>query len=702
MCIGFKGFCKRQCWDWLGILLCLPLLATAGEEVDGAHDALQALLGELEQQTQIATRSKMNIDFVPGIVSVLYGGDLLDRGVRNAAEALALIPGIELSISSDGTTQVFVRGIGSVFASGKVKVMLNDVAFNSTLSVATTALAIPVEQIDRIEVIRGPGSTIYGEFAYSGVVNIVTRKRQKQVFARYGNLGHKTLGGVFTLGRPGEDWFTSLSLSGAKMDGGGVQTGPDVLRGTPITRAPGETNEEEVNRTLILNTAFRNFDFSVQWADVESGDYFGLANALPGNGQKLVRDVDMLSVDAGWRFSPMRELDGRVRMGWLNYKLDSGLHQLYPPGFAGSFPNGMLASPNHEERKYHVGLELNYTGFERHEILLGTDWYQTRQGDVFAVRNYDPATNPPTLLPLQKFTGSENWLEEDLQRRLWAVFVQDQFSWSDRLTFTAGIRFDSYDDVGDATSPRVAAVFQLSEQQTVKVQYARAFRPPTFLETSTKNNAVVTGNPDIESETIDNYELAYIYNDGMSVGRATFFYADLQDLIVVDTTSSPNTYANKGEVHVVGAELEYSRSIGRKLKLDSNLTLLETEDEDENKPVAGVASVLANLGVSYRFSRRYSLSAQYRFVGDRNRSTNDLRDDLPGYQTVDLTFSLKHLFEDSLPNGVDMRLGVRNLFDERVVYPAPMTSFGGSVIPSYPEDYPRPGREYWLQMDARF
>ena len=111
-----------------------------------SSDLLQALFGALEQETQIATRTKMNIDYVPGMVSVLYGKDLVDRGVCDAGEALALIPGIELSISSDGTMLVFVRGIGSVFASGKIKVMLNGVEFNSPLSVASTALSFPTEQ----------------------------------------------------------------------------------------------------------------------------------------------------------------------------------------------------------------------------------------------------------------------------------------------------------------------------------------------------------------------------------------------------------------------------------------------------------------------------------------------------------------------------------------------------------------------------
>lgn len=708
---GFRGLRKHCGVAALGWLLIVPLMASAADEkMHGAHDALQALLGALEQETKIATRTKMNIDFVPGMVSVLYGEDLVDRGVRDASEALALIPGVELSISSDGTTLVFVRGIGSVFASGKIKVMLNDVAFNSTLSVASTALSIPAEQIERIEVIRGPGSTIYGEFAYSGVVNVITRKKQDQAFVRYGDLGQKTLGAVLTHGRPGENWYTSLSMSATNIDGGTVTSGPDMLRGFPnpnVTRAPGETNEKEHDRALILHAEYEDFDFSAQWSKVESGDHFGLANALPGNGQSLARDVAMLAVDAGWHFSLGNDFAGKFKMGWLDYKLDSGLHQIYPPGFfrpgsgaPGDFPQGVIASPNHEERKYHVGVELNYSGIDKHEFLLGMKWQRTRQGNVYAERNYDPLTLAP--VPLAKYTGTGNWLGENLERRLWAVFVQDQFSVDDRLTLTAGVRFDSYDNVGDATSPRIAAVYQLSEKQTLKAQYARAFRPPTFLETSTKNNPIVTGNPNIVSETIENYELGYIYNDGISVGRTTLFYGNLHDLIVVDSSSSPSTYTNKGEVHIVGAELEYAHKFGRKLKLDGNVTLQKTEDESDKEAIADVANVLGNFGVMYQFNRQYSIAGQCRYVGQRKRAVNDARDDLEGYKTVDVTVTLKHLFKNSELANATFHGGVKNLFDADVVSPAPLVNFGGSVIPSYPQDYPRPGREYWLQMDAQF
>lgn len=444
----------------------------AATEDAEAEAALQALFGALEQETQIATRTKMNIDFVPGMVSVLYGSDLQDKGVRNAGEALTLIPGVELSLSTDGQSQVFVRGIGTAFSSGKIKVLLNGVPFNSTLSVATTSLHIPVEQIDRIEVIRGPGSTIYGEFAYSGVVNVVTRTKENNAYVRYGNLGTKEAGIQLWHENSAQGWQVNFNFSGTNIDGDTVESGPDVLRNTPFSSAPGTVNEKEEDRNAVFKFDYGDFNFLVQWAKVASGDAFGLAHALPAYGPKIMREVEMLSVQAEQFWTLSSELNVKAHIGWLDYSLKSGLHQFYPAGFAGInpmttqpfYPDGFIGSPNYEERKYRAGAEFDFSGMDDHEWLFGFELLYTDAGDTYAIRNYNPNVNIPTTnipapAPLAVYRGDDNWLEEGLSRRVWGLYAQDQYAASEKMTVTAGVRFDSYDDVGSAVSPRLAAVY---------------------------------------------------------------------------------------------------------------------------------------------------------------------------------------------------------------------------------------------------
>jgi outer membrane receptor for ferrienterochelin and colicins len=673
----------------------------AAEDAHSNDAALQDLLQVLDQKTEIATKTKMNVDFVPGMVTVLYGEDLLARGISTVEKAITLIPSVELSFSSDGQSQVFVRGIGTSFSSGKIKVLVNGVPFNSTLSAATTALRLPIEQVDRIEVIRGPGSAIYGEFAYSGVINIVTRKDQDRAFLRYGNLGNTTAGGMLTRTFD-NDLSMNLSFSGTYIKGESVNTGYDVLRSSPfagLSNSPGISNERERDSSLIFNTKYRETNLSVQYIKLGTGDYFGYANALPSYNSKIMHKLNMLTVNAEHHWSLADDLNVNAYAGWHDYQLDTGLLELYPPGInfgAGSFPDGVIGSPNYKERKYRIGAELHYEGWDRHDILAGVEWLYTKQGDTYAERNYDPNTTPISPIPLAKYRGAENWLQEGLIRRVYGLYAQDQIALTDRFTTTAGLRFDAYDDVGNDVSPRIAAVYKLMDHHIFKAQYARAFRPPTFMETATRNNPVVTGNPDLESEHLSSYELGYIFNDEVNRLRTTLFYEDLHDLIVLDSTAK--TYVNQGEVHTRGIELEYTRNFGRKIKVDANVSYFRPWNKTTKETIANIADTTVNLELLYRFTHNYSLTTQFRYVGKRKREKNDPRKDFKEFSTIDFTFTANNVAN----SGLTAHAGVTNLLDTKIVYPSPMVTFAGATLPAYQSDYPRPGREFWYQVDYRF
>jgi outer membrane receptor protein involved in Fe transport len=168
-------------------LLPLPLCGQAEDSPAPDHYFkldIEALTKVSIAVTRIATKTEHQSFQAPGLISVLLGRDLLAKGVRTVGDALILVPGIEPSFASSGTRQFVVRGIGKTFASGNIKFLLNDIPMNSTFTgQALPLLELPIEQVDRIEVIRGPGSAIHGEFAYSGVVNVITIAEKNQGFS---------------------------------------------------------------------------------------------------------------------------------------------------------------------------------------------------------------------------------------------------------------------------------------------------------------------------------------------------------------------------------------------------------------------------------------------------------------------------------------------------------------------------------------
>ena len=189
---------------------------SAGEE---DRRELKELLAVLDEETAVATKTKMNNDYVPGMVTVLHGEQLEALGVKTVAEALAMVPGIQVARLSTGEPTVKVRGIAFPFNAGNVKVMLNSIALSRESSgINSSVLLTPLAQVDRIEVIRGPGSSIYGNFAMAGVVNIITKHPGGRLFGQAGDDESRGGGGHYSYRDDAHDFSIGVNISA--MDDG--------------------------------------------------------------------------------------------------------------------------------------------------------------------------------------------------------------------------------------------------------------------------------------------------------------------------------------------------------------------------------------------------------------------------------------------------------------------------------------------------
>ena len=681
------------------------------KDKNNMDQAMADLLRVLEEETELATKTKLNVDFVPGMVSVLQSKDMLAKGARTVYDALGFIPGVELSAAYDGQIQVIFRGVGKTFSSGKVKVLLNGMTFNATLQAAMPALLWPLDQVDRIEVIRGPGSVIYGEFASVGVINIITTNRTDQVYIRDSNKGNNDFGAQLWKEFPSKNISLSLNVAAQNSEGGQLQAGEDVLYNTPnqsVSNAPGPVNTKRENRYFILDFNYKDFSISWQHMEAGSGDHYGIANALPSNSDRIVRTAGFQGIELSKPWKLAEHTNTKLALGWFKHKLVSEQHEIFPNGFVAwpntpfetTFDDGVLGGPNYEEQKYYLAYELSYSAFKEHDLLFGVDYSNTKQGDTWAQRNYavEEVGGYKYLeeRPNQKYTGEDNWLAENLSRRVIGVYLQDQYAFSKKLDFTFGLRFDDYDDIGSDVTPRIAGVYHLSDEQTLKMQYAQSFRPPTFLEMYTKNNIVVTGNPDLKSEQLDSIDIGYVYNNGLLIGRATIFYYMLEGLIAIDNTNQ--MYSNIGDVHAIGFELEYVQQLSQFLKLDANISYTDAEIEHD-VAIPGVATTLGNLGLIYQIYTNITFNAQYRHVGERSREIQDTRSALKGYDVFDITFS----FFNFLTKDLTARLTIKNIFDKDVVYPSSLV-YGpqGPPKPAYQDDYVQQGREAFLHLAYEF
>lgn len=729
--------------SFLFLILFWPTLAVAAPAQDSLPDSpadraeAERLLNVLDRHSERADETRLNADFVPGMVTVLYGDELEARGVRTVGEALTLVPGIDLAFTADSFWQTVVRGVPKIFASGHIEILLDGVSLSTAFGV-DPVVNMPVAQVSRLEIIRGPGSAIHGENAVAGVLNVVTRKSENRAFASAGSFGALTGGGVLSLEDAERDMAIHLNVAGLATDGADVDAGSDTLYGGDldgVSYDAGETNEEMDYAAAFLSAELRSFSLNAHVIRNRQGDVFGAGNSqtvsiteenvvdvsqvsgeapedvfaaagtgpppavvdlnratLVGEEDRTVYETEQWGVSGDYRLEPAPGLEGRIRLGWQREDFSAGdarfrtlrADPLPPPERPGlpelpeigvsSAPepveitvvqDGWIYGMEYDETVLRAGMEFTWKGWEGHTLLAGYAFEETRWSE----------------------TGGGGAERDRIANRL---LLEETFRASDRLTLTAGLRFDGYDDLEDQFSPRLAAAYRLSRHHVFKAQYARAFRPPSFLEMRLLEDTA--GLTDLSPETADTFELGYIYRRAETLFRATLFHTELDDWIQDGRLGAP-----PADFRTRGVELETAVPlIPRVLLVDASLSFAGAEDEATGAAIPGSAKWLAGAGLRWRPVAPLSFWLQYRFVGERAREPEDPRDDLAPYQTVDLTGTFRMA-------GWTAGVGVKNLFEDDVRYPSRLGGVSGNDARlDRPDDYPRPERTWWLQVTREF
>jgi len=636
--------------------------------------------------TEIATKTKMDAELTPGMVTVLSGKDLKNRGIRNVYEAMSLVPGLRTSIDSIGDKLISVRGIGGSLLSGNLKLMLNNVVLNDTLSATGYVLhGIPVEQVDRIEIIRGPGSVIYGEYAYAGVINVITRQKGNGVYAYYdGNDGYGG-GGIFTYEEPEKELSLNLNLSGWKSDGPDVDAGEDRLYSSlfgmdvsEYSYSPGSTNEAQEDR--MANLSFRYKDFSILWQYLlnGNGDYFGIVHALPPDNDRIVSSHEHRAVEARQRLNFSESLNAEFKACGRRYVYEGDSLVVLPPNMP--LPNGIslppegnVMSPHYEERELFIGAEMLWEKISGNTFLAGAKYSDIATEDIWVEINTSEENWGETI----RVQGENNWIAEDRTRKIFSLYLQDMLAVTDYFTLTGGLRYDHYEDNEssiDSITPRISGVLQITDSHILKAQYSEAMRPPSFSELYSVSTAF-KGNPELDPEKIRSYELGYIYRHQKITGRITLFYSELKDNIAYPQYAESLggvgiQYENaEDKINTIGFEAEFEKSLRPDLRLNANVSFSDTEDEETGEPLENAIEWMGNAGITYEPLKDVMLFAlQYRYVGSPHRAADDDREEIDAYHTLNLTANFFNLFA----KGVTLRWGIKNLFDDDIVYPSPI------------------------------
>lgn len=690
----------------LTTLLCAgPML---GAQDKGSGGLQQMSLEEiLNVKVTVASRTETTQADAPSVVSVITADDIKRMGARDLRDVLRSVPGFELGVRVFGYPEFGVRGV-ITDNTEKVRILLDGTPVNENLEGSGTIVFgdLALENVERIEIIRGPGSALYGTNAFVGVVSIITKGAPSSGWAstfvaKAGSFN--TQEGSFRTGWAGPRWRVSAFLHYLHTDGfegaipqDGLTLVPDPpqhsglnsgisLAGTPA----GHTDNFRNKLSGQVKVEFADGYFNGMFVDARKGPYIGTLWAV---NQHSEAHPFQIQGEFGWRFKPSETWLLEPKLYLLHYKADN-LWNGAPEGYRAIIDNQgttALYTQGRYDRQGGTqdtkGAELKATWSPKgeHQIVFGGSFEQQR---LYRVVN---DTNVPGYGP-ERMVHAGDIIKGDPDRSLASAYLQDQWKPRENLGITAGLRVDHYSDAGTATTPRMAIVWNPLATLTLKALYGEAFRAPTFVESYLfAYGGFAVGREGNKPEKIRTWEgEASLRFGDRALWRMVVFRNRITDLLQFVPTGGHLEYQNLPDATVVkGYETEVNLTFSDRLSAFANLSGQSGRNEGTGARLAGMANWRANAGVNLSAFDCLNVHASVLMVGKRERATGDPRPELSGYRVWDL--ALTYAFRP----GLEFTFSAHNLgdADQRFL----------DLTGPLPNDFPWEGRDIQAGLHWRF
>lgn len=561
-------FAERSIFCSLGsLLVLLPLLAFLLPQPVSAQSRAprepptitdeSSLFQELPSVSG-ASRYEQAISEAPAYVSIVTAREIRLFGYRTLADILRSVPGFYTTYDRN-YSYLGARGFGRPGDFNTRVLLLIDGYHRVNDSVyyqapIGTDFPVEVDLIDRVEIIRGPSSSIYGTNAVFAVVNVITKRgrdlKGAEVSGEAGSFD--TYKGILTYGDRFSNGFEALA-SGSYYSGGGQ------------------------------DLYFRQFDRPSTnhgvAADLD-GDYYGnfftklgfkdltLSGAVKSREKKIpTAPWDLVFNDSRTKTSDERAFMDLKYEGSLEHQLGLMLRTFYDHyDYEGTYPyyeegtkrlRNIIVSKDFAQGEWFGGeFQVTKSFWDQHKVVWGAEYRFNSREDQ---RNY---VDQPRLVYLDRNQSSSTT----------AVYAQDECRITQYLLLNAGVRYDSFQGFGDSVNPRLGLVYHPFEPTFLKLLYGQAFRIPNAYELYYEDGTTVKANPNLQPETIKTYEVVWEQLLGKSL-RFTLagFYYNMGNLISLQTDPVDGMlfFGNVQEVTAKGleAELEVKWPLGLETRI---------------------------------------------------------------------------------------------------------------------------------------
>jgi outer membrane receptor for ferrienterochelin and colicins len=648
----------------LSCLFCLCILAQnpaysqyGGESTDELSNGGEKLIfGEIPS-VYTASKYEQKVTKAPASVSIVTADEIKKWGYRTFSDILSSLKGF-YTTTDRNYGYVGTRGFGlPTDYNTRLLLMIDGHRYNDNLFESfyiNEDFPVDIDMIERVEVVRGPSSSLYGANAFFGVINVITKRGRDQgganVKASYGSFD--TYKASASYGKRFSNGLEAF-LTGTFYNSQGDTRFFSKEFDSPTTNnGIYNDNDEEDSKRLLGKLSYGDFTLEGVWVD-------------------RVKEIPTASFGTVFN-DPRAETNDQSAFIYLNYNhtFDNQLNLQSRVSYnsyrnTGNFPFDLADPGNPPDvvvnndllrgQWWRAGLELSKVLFDSHRVTLGAEFQDNY--DQF-LSNFDLSQDT-----VSNFIGSKN------NSYRWAVFAQDEFTITDQLIFNAGVRYDFYSIFGDTINPRLALIYNPWKKTSVKLLYGTAFRAPSIYEINIPS-PVVLSNTNLQPEKLDTSELIleHYFTDSLR-GEFNFFHTEVNGIISsvsVNNEQTQNQNVDNATSNGVEVQLEDSWSNGFQARASYSWQDTKYDSQNARLPNSPEHMFKLNL-IAPLWQDKVFLGFETQYLSARKVPAK-----FPGgpeSQVGDYVISNLTVFTKNWVKGLELSAGAYNLFDERYFDP---------------------------------